>query len=527
MQQNLDNNNCIQEDEIDLRELFATIGRYKKSIFLITMLITIVAIAVVYRLPKYYKTTTTIEVKPKDGSKGFSLGSGAGALLSLAGVGGGATNIDKEAAQLTMFNTNNLVLNKVPLTAQYWQKDFFRYLPLNENNSSVVVKMFESNNPKKFKMNVVIKPIGSGKYELYGDKLIGTYTFNKVAHNQDFKLLVEKRDKGYLPDKITLYGNRHYIYDAIIKKNLKAEADKKNPFINISYLDTVPSRGEKYVKELIKQYTNLSIKRELEDLNITLQSLNKQISDIEQKVSLSQKKMEKFKQKQKIIAPEAQVEVLLKEKAFVSKELMINQYKLNLIKQIFQQIKKGKSLTSIAPSLMEFQDKVTIQLIGKLQELELEKTNLSQEFTKQSPELKTIKKQIASIKNSIRANLKNIYSTLQSQNRELSLTLKKYESKIEEAPKTEAQMTNILRDYKFNEKLYAYLLQKRAATILKMQEAKSKFRVIEPIYTDYKPAKPKKALIVIVAFITALILSIFIAFFREFLKNENVDTQKA
>jgi len=176
---------------------------------------------------------------------------------------------------------------------------------------------------------------------------------------------------------------------------------------------------------------------------------------------------------------------------------------------------------------MEFQDKVTIKLIGKLQELELEKTNLSQEFTKQSPELKTIKKQIASIKNSIRANLKNIYSTLQSQNRELSLTLKKYESKIEEAPKTEAQMTNIVRDYKINEKLYAYLLQKRAATILKMQEAKSKFRVIEPIYTDYKPAKPKKKLIVIVAFITALILSIFIAFFREFLKSENVDTQKA
>jgi len=62
-------------------------------------------------------------------------------------------------------------------------------------------------------------------------------------------------------------------------------------------------------------------------------------------------------------------------------------------------------------------------------------------------------------------------------------------------------------------------MQERSASELKRDKALSRFKIIEAIYTADKAVKPKKALIVIVAFITALILSIFLAFFRNFLKN--------
>jgi uncharacterized protein involved in exopolysaccharide biosynthesis len=41
----------IAEDEIDLRELFRTIGRYIWSIMLITLLITVITAAIAYRMP--------------------------------------------------------------------------------------------------------------------------------------------------------------------------------------------------------------------------------------------------------------------------------------------------------------------------------------------------------------------------------------------------------------------------------------------------------------------------------------------
>ena len=48
--------------------------------------------------------------------------------------------------------------------------------------------------------------------------------------------------------------------------------------------------------------------------------------------------------------------------------------------------------------------------------------------------------------------------------------------------------------------------------------------IVHKIYTQDKPVKPKKALILIIAFITGLMLSVFLAFFLEFLqgmKKEN------
>ena len=50
-------------------------------------------------------------------------------------------------------------------------------------------------------------------------------------------------------------------------------------------------------------------------------------------------------------------------------------------------------------------------------------------------------------------------------------------------------------------------------------------KLIGKIYTKDKPVKPKKALIIIVAFITGVILSIFLAFFLEFLKGMKEEDQ--
>jgi len=64
-----------KEDEIDLRELFGTIWRHKWFIFWVTFVVTLLVVVIAYRMPKYYKTTTVIEVKAKSNSKqGFSLG---------------------------------------------------------------------------------------------------------------------------------------------------------------------------------------------------------------------------------------------------------------------------------------------------------------------------------------------------------------------------------------------------------------------------------------------------------------------
>ena len=518
------NSPLIEEDEINLRELFRTIGRYKWSIFFLTLIITLITTAIAYRMPKYYKSTTVIEVKPKaDDRGGFSLG-GAGALLGLSGVGG-SSSTDKDAALLAMYRTNDKVLDTISYAAQFYHYEKFRYTEILENNCSITIKDLKVHDYKKYGMEIQLEPTSSNQFKLLvpgkiGDELLGEFAYDTPIHTEYFDLTIHHNDKGAFPEKILLNADKHYIFDKIISKNFSANVDKTNPFITVSYLDTLPQRAERYIQSLIDAYINLSVGFEIEDADTTLNSLNKQISEIEEKVKVSANNMEQFKSEKKIISPQAQAEALIKGKALADNQIIQNRYKQDLVRKLIAFVKKNKNIDAIAPSLMEFQDEPTITLIAKLQELQLEATSLAQEFKPAYPKLKSLRRQIQSIKSKIRSNLINLQKTLSARAKSLQKLQKEYEQKLTQAPTAEREMTDLLRTYKFDEKLYTYLLQKRSSAEIKKAEAISRFRTIEPIYTSPAPAKPKKVLIVVVAFITALMLSVFLAFFREFLRKE-------
>ncbi|RUM73505.1 MAG: hypothetical protein DSZ11_05670 [Sulfurovum sp.] len=97
---------------------------------------------------------------------------------------------------------------------------------------------------------------------------------------------------------------------------------------------------------------------------------------------------------------------------------------------------------------------------------------------------------------------------------------------MQSIPKKEQKLISFSRDYQLNSKMYSYLLQERSTAELKRDKAISRFRVIEKIYTPDGAKKPKKALMVIVAFISALIFSIFLSFFRNFLNKERHHDKK-
>ncbi len=84
---------CIEEDEIDLRELFATIWKHKLFLALFAFFITTMAILYTLYKPNVYKSQTILI--PKDQGEGSHISGGAAALASMAGINiGGGGGID-------------------------------------------------------------------------------------------------------------------------------------------------------------------------------------------------------------------------------------------------------------------------------------------------------------------------------------------------------------------------------------------------------------------------------------------------
>lgn len=97
------NNTHIEEDEIDLRELFGTIWKNKFKIIFLTILITSLALIYAVTKPNSYSSNTILILKEQ---KAGGLGGGAAALASMAGIslGGAGGGIDIESLFKNLIN---------------------------------------------------------------------------------------------------------------------------------------------------------------------------------------------------------------------------------------------------------------------------------------------------------------------------------------------------------------------------------------------------------------------------------------
>jgi uncharacterized protein involved in exopolysaccharide biosynthesis len=520
----------VKKDEISLRELFRTIGRYKWSIIFFTILITLAVAVKVYFMPKYYKSTVTIEVKPEEqDAGGFSMG---GAAAMLLGGGGSSTNLEKDITLLKTYRTNKKVLGKV-------HNYMVRYFSINsenhkleeiniDNNLSIEVTDVTINDFKDYGMRLLVEPIDQTQYRLsfpgtFSNKPIGLYHYSEMVKHEKFRLMVHKKRAYKKAYTLQLSGTKRYIFEKIITPNLKIEADKKSPFITISYLDNLPQRGEEYLKNLLEIYTKQSITDIKNDASLMIDSYNKQLQKIEKRVISSSQKLENYKVKNSIMAPELQAGALVKELSKVGIEIAQNNYKQDLIKNLIVFAKQNQNIDAIAPSLIELQDQPTIALIKLIQEQQIALSELLLKYKPTHPTVVRADQTIFNLKSKVLSNLENLQKTLKNKTHSLRLMEQGYNKKLKSAPKQEQKLIGFSRNYKVNEKMYIYLMQERSVSEIKRDKALSRFKVIESIYTSDKAAKPKKVLIVIVTFILTFILMIFIAFFREFLKGGKKD----
>ena len=82
-------NQTLQDDEIDLRELFATLWAHKLLITLFTGLSIFLAAQYILTTEKKFTVSATFQIEQNDSSPSFNLPRACGALASIAGLASG------------------------------------------------------------------------------------------------------------------------------------------------------------------------------------------------------------------------------------------------------------------------------------------------------------------------------------------------------------------------------------------------------------------------------------------------------
>jgi len=321
--------------------------------------------------------------------------------------------------------------------------------------------------------------------------LAGIYAFLKTPIYQTQHTIMLAQIDGkpiQKPQNIKEYLSGVYKYDL----------QKKLDPVNRAYLSQIqiPKKSDLFIKIVIEGVSNeYDLKKRDEVLN-TIRKLNE--NKIKQHTLQIQNKLENLK-------------------------LKLKQVDLFEVKNIKLQIENIKKTIELKENLVNYYKEELETINKKIKHLQETIKKLSDELNKliNNNNNKNLPANIL-ISNKIMTyqNLINQY-TNQIQN----LTLQKQQIITQLIPRIQNEITNLKEKInELNTKLETVIPQKKENIKTQIESLKLSLKntfnakeIGKPLMFDH-PVKPKKKLIVIVAFITGLILSIFLVFFIEFVK---------
>ena len=513
----------INNGELNLEKLYITLSKYKWLIITLMFLSTIMMFSNLYFKPSIYQSNSILEIKTKAKPRMPN-----DILLSALSFGGSG-KVGKEMEILKTFLVNKKAIEKLDFSVKYFKVKNYKNIELYKNtpikikdisiyNEAIIGKEITIS-PKQnyFTLSVKSSLKDSLLSLLSPSSLIEIdekkkHSYDKVIKNDFFELTVHRNQELNKAMKFILCGSSRRIYNDIIRKNLSIQQLNPNAsLIEITYEDNLPKRANDYINTLSQSFIEISIKAKNEQNHKVLSFINEQLEKIKTTLQYSEKKLESYKKEHKIIEPTIQARKYIEKLADLEIQLSENTLKEKLVLNLLSFTKNNQNLDAIGPSLMELNDKPTLQLITTLQNLQIKEGNLQTELTDEHPKLITVRKQMYHIRNKILYNLKNLKSLIGQKKRSLRKEKTSYEAKIATLPKEEKNIVNINRDYQVSATMYNYLLKKKTESDLLIVSTLSDYKIIDEAYSNTKAIKPKKTLMMIIAPLIGLLLGIILA----------------
>jgi uncharacterized protein involved in exopolysaccharide biosynthesis len=360
----------IEEDEVDLREVMRTIWRYRWSILLMALLVTLLAAIYAYYTPNTYQSAATLEIG--EDSKG---GMGSGDLLQAALSGGTSSgSIDTEKAiiqsrfvVLEAMKKVNIAWQVQGWNALYKKIELFSDIPFEihlEKGHDATFTLRPGNNDT-FELEA------KGKDPLTGEKFEydGRHRFGQTVKHRHFALTLVRTQAPIRYEKYTfaVYRENYFAESLREKKISVSQIGKKANVIKISYSDPDPLRAQLFVNALADAYMEQNIRRKTIEAAQTLKFVNKQLAIIETGMQTSAQKLEAFKKKNKTVDVSQSAEQLVKTLADYDQQLGITKMQVDLLKSLSHKVKKGKNLETLTLAGAGIEDTSLARLTGELQ----------------------------------------------------------------------------------------------------------------------------------------------------------------
>ncbi|MEN5308861.1 polysaccharide biosynthesis tyrosine autokinase [Chryseobacterium cucumeris] len=489
-----------KEEKINLKNVIAKY-LYKWPWFVASIIICL-AVAFIYlrySIPKYQsKTTLKFDKKQNDLSS---------ALADLDNLGIGLGNSDELKGEAAIVNSRPLLMQVVQnlnLNVEYFSAGDIKDSQLF-GRTPITAKVLSYTTEKFVKFEYTLTDLKGDQFILNNAKkkeIVGKFN---IPIKLDFGTIVLQRNSDLV------VGSKYkIIFWSPIERVKKLEKtiqinipDEKAMLMDISLVGSLPEKSEAILNEITRQY-NLDGQR---DKNLQAQNtqefIDKRLEVITKDLSGVENQKEDFQNRNRIVDLQAQAELALQNTSENTKVLLQQQAQLDLLNSLSGEASKGNN--QLMPSNLGLNPSLE-QTISQYNSLIISRNKTLKQATNENPAIIEMNKEIASLKEVIRDNIREQKQTVQTGISQLQNQIKTSNNVIEKVPGQSKVYRGIERQQNLKEQLFLFLLQKREENAINLSVDVPKAKIVNPAFTEDIPVSPKKEIILPGALLLGLLI---------------------
>lgn len=367
-------------------------------------------------------------------------------------------------------------------------------------------RILKLENPRSFKSySYTISPVGALHFKLKDSKKEISGTFG-VPVTADFGSFVLTRRPDVVFNKpLTLTIVNPKIAADVLEASINVVVpQKKSSIIELSRIGSNPVRSEDILNELMKQYNADAIRDKNAEAMNTAAFIDERLDLITRELGGIESQKENFKEANKISDLQTQAQLSLQNASENTKKMMDIGTQLEMVDSVLR-IANSAGNEQLLPTNVGMPAGLD-NVINEYNQLVLTRNRTMKQATPSNPAVQQFNRDIASMRELIRDNLRKSRTSLQIAMGQIQNEINKSGSSLSKFPQQERVFRSIERQQNLKEALFLYLLQKREETSIALSVNTPKAKIVNPAYTVATPVAPKKDIVYLAAALLGLLL---------------------
>jgi capsular exopolysaccharide synthesis family protein len=296
--------------------------------------------------------------------------------------------------------------------------------------------------------------------------------------------------------------------------------NKQASILYLSIVEAVPQKGEAVLDALINIYLQASVEDKKLIADSTIKFIDDRLRLVFTELSGIEKEMQGYKTINKFTNIEEQSSLLLTNTGEYSRQLTEQEIQLSVVEALENFLKENQYNDRIVPASLMVQEANFTGLIGRYNEMQLQRDKMLMSIKPEHPSIITINEQLRNIKLEIVSSLGSIKNGIKVTIAELKKRANGVDAQMSRVPEKQRVWLDYTRQQSIKQELYLFLLKKREETAISQSSKLANARVIDLSKSDAYPFAPQRRNFMMIGLLLGIAIPYGIYLLKELFNNK-------